>query len=444
MKKPLKVSSPGADDTSPSSSKSAAAAETGLDEPKRDDAMKRGDAQQLAYADHVLGEDSPYEEVRAAVRNTDHEQVASTVRAWILGIIFVTVGSGLNMFLSMRSPAINFPAIVVQLLVYPVGCLWARLVPARVFDTLGVRWTFNPGPFTIKAHVVITLMANVSLGYAYSTDALLALQGRPFYNFNLGWGFSLLFTLSSQLIGISLAGLFRRFLVWPAAMMWPNQFASTSLFYALHDKSKGDDGLRSNGWLVSRYRWFAMVAASMFCYYWIPGVLWQGLSVFAFATWIRPRNVVVNQLFGGTTGLSLIPLTLDWTHVTAYLGDPLLAPTHSHVNTLVGLFVFVLVATIGMVYSGTLFADHLPLVTAQTYDNTQNNYNVSRILGSGFTFDEAKYREYSPLFLAPTFALNYGLSFAALTAAIVHTALHHGNQVWHRFRAARSQEPMFT
>jgi hypothetical protein len=101
MKKPLKVSSPGADDTSPSS-KSAAAAETGLDEPKRDDAMKRGDAQQLAHADHVLGEDSPYEEVRAAVRNTDHEQVASTVRAWILGIIFVTVGSGLNMFLSMR------------------------------------------------------------------------------------------------------------------------------------------------------------------------------------------------------------------------------------------------------------------------------------------------------------------------------------------------------
>ncbi|KAK9443431.1 small oligopeptide transporter, OPT family protein [Metarhizium brunneum] len=440
MKKPLQVSSPGADDTSPSS-KSAAAAETGLDEPKRDHAMKRGDAQQLAHADHVLGEDSPYEEVRAAVRNTDHEQVASTVRAWILGIIFVTVGSGLNMFLSMRSPAINFPAIVVQLLVYPVGCLWARLVPARVFDTLGVRWTFNPGPFTIKEHVVITLMANVSLGYAYSTDALLALQGRPFYNLNLGWGFSLLFTLSSQLIGISLAGLFRRFLVWPAAMMWPNQFASTSLFYALHDKSKGDDGLRSNGWLVSRYRWFAMVAASMFCYYWIPGVLWQGLSVFAFATWIRPRNVVVNQLFGGTTGLSLIPLTLDWTYVTAYLGDPLLAPTHSHVNTLVGLFVFVLVPTIGMVYSGTLFADHLPLVTAQTYDNTQSNYNVSRILGSGFTFDEAKYREYSPLFLAPTFALNYGLSFAALTAAIVHIALHHGNEVWHRFRAARSQEP---
>lgn len=64
----------------------------------------------------------------------------------------------------------------------------------------------------------------------------------------------------------------------------------------------------------------------------IPGVLWQGLSVFAFVTckvplacfipdlcWlfflvgIRPNNVVLNQLFGGFTGLSLIPITFDWT-----------------------------------------------------------------------------------------------------------------------------------
>lgn len=134
-------------------------------------------------------------------------------------MFFVTIGSGLNMFLSMRSPAINFPALVVQLLVYPIGCFWAKVVPTRVFNTFGVKWTFNTGPFSIKEHVVVTLMSNVSIGYAYSTDALLALQGKPFYDVNLGWGFQLLFTLSSQLIGIGLAGLSRRFLVWPAAMI---------------------------------------------------------------------------------------------------------------------------------------------------------------------------------------------------------------------------------
>jgi hypothetical protein len=61
------------------------------------------------------------------------------------------------------------------------------VVPTTVFNTFGVQWTFNTGPFTIKEHVVVTLMSNVSIGYAYSTDALLALQGTPFYNISLGW-----------------------------------------------------------------------------------------------------------------------------------------------------------------------------------------------------------------------------------------------------------------
>jgi hypothetical protein len=45
------------------------------------------------------------------------------------------------------------------------------------------------------------------------------------------------------------------------------------------------------------------------------------------------------------------------------------------------------------------------------------------------------------MFLAPTFAVNYGLSFAALTAAIVHTVLFNGKEVWYRWKAARKQEP---
>lgn len=281
-------------------------------------------------------------------------------------------------------------------------------------------------------------MSTVSIGYAYATDALLALQGKPFYDINMGWGFSLLFVLSSQLIGISLAGLFRRFLVWPAPMVWPSLFSTTTLFYALHDKSLSM-GKSYNGWTMSRYRWFIIVCGSMFCYYWLPGVLFQALSVFSFVAWIRPDNVVLNQLFGGVSGLSLIPLTFDWTYVSAYLQDPLLAPTQSHVNVLIGLVIFVLLPTIGMVYTGAVYSDYLPLVTTRAYDNNQTAYNVHKILKPDFTFDEAAYKEYSPLFLAPTFALNYGLSFAALTACIVHISIHHARDIWIRFRKARDQ-----
>ncbi|TLD38096.1 small oligopeptide transporter [Venturia nashicola] len=403
-------------------------------------ASKTGDTESLREVEGAFAEDSPYEEVRAAVRNTDDESVANTVRAWILGMIAVTIGSGLNMFLSMRNPAVNFPSLVIQLAVYPIGCLWARIMPMKVFNTFGVRWTLNTGPFTIKEHTVITLMSNVSIGYAYSTDALLALKAKPLYNIDMGWGFQLLFTLSSQLIGIAFAGMFRRFLVWPSAMIWPSQFSSISLFFALHDKRKST-AEEANGWQISRYRYFLYVTLGSFVWYWVPGVIWQGLSVFAFVTWIKPNNVVVNQLFGGYSGLSLIPITFDWTYVSAYLSNPLLAPVHSLLNTLIGLIVFVVISAIGIAYTGALYSEFLPINTSQTYDNMQKPYNVSKILTPNHSFDLAKYKAYSPLFLAPTFALNYGLSFAALMAAIVHTALFNGKEIWYRFKAARNQEP---
>jgi hypothetical protein len=66
-------------------------------------------------------------------------------------------------------------------------------------------------------------MAGISITYAYSTDALLALMGKPFYNLHMSWGFQLLFTLSSQIIGIALAGLFRRFLVRLYGYEWAIQ-----------------------------------------------------------------------------------------------------------------------------------------------------------------------------------------------------------------------------
>lgn len=99
------------------------------------------------------------------------------------------------------------------------------------------------------------------------------------------------------------------------------------------------------------------------------------------------------------------------------------------------------IPALGISYTGALHTDYLPINTSTTFDNTQSAYNVTRVLGLGFSFDQEKYNAYSPLFLAPTFALNYGLSFAALTASIVHTIVFHGKEIMYRLRTASKQEP---
>lgn len=60
--------------------------------------------------------------------------------------------------------------IVAQLISFPIGRAWARWVPnVKVFGI-----PLNPGPFNVKEHVLITIMASVGAGSAYAV--------RCFYN----------------------------------------------------------------------------------------------------------------------------------------------------------------------------------------------------------------------------------------------------------------------
>jgi OPT family oligopeptide transporter len=160
-----------------------------------EDALDRHDTELEKAVEEDLEDNSPYPEVRAGVRNTDEDVPCNTVRAWVLGMIFMTIGSALNLLFSLRNPSIQITSIVAQLLSYPVGVLWAKVMPKRQFNTLGLKWSLNPGPFNIKEHTLITIMANVSFsqGAAYSTYGLETLLG--FYKVDYGWGFALLFTM---------------------------------------------------------------------------------------------------------------------------------------------------------------------------------------------------------------------------------------------------------
>lgn len=139
----------------------------------------------IAEAEHIL-EDSPYPEVRAAVRPFDEDVPANTIRAWVIGMLFTTIGSGLNMLFSMRAPSIIITTYVAQLLCHPVGIFWTMVMPNRQFNLLGLKFNLNPGPWNKKEHALVVIMANVSFGggSAYSTDIILAMK--QFYHQDFG------------------------------------------------------------------------------------------------------------------------------------------------------------------------------------------------------------------------------------------------------------------
>jgi hypothetical protein len=113
-------------------------------------------------------EDSPYAEVRASVSNMDDPEMPTlTFRMWFLGLILVLIGTCLNTFFNFRYPAPYFMPSVVLLIAYPLGKALAFLLPIRTWVLPrilgGGKFTLNPGPFNVKEHVLIYMMANVAI-----------------------------------------------------------------------------------------------------------------------------------------------------------------------------------------------------------------------------------------------------------------------------------------
>jgi len=407
-----------------------------------DAALDSSNAEKGLEVEQALIEDnSPYPEVRASVRNYDVDLPANTIRAWVIGLLLCTIGSGVNMLFSMRNPSILVTTYVIQLVAYPFGLGWDLIMPDHEFSLFGGRVRFNlkPGKFNFKEHVIIVVMSNAAYGGGalYATDIMIA--QKIWYNQVFGWGWQILLGITTLCTGYGIAGLTRRFLVWPAAMVWPSDLVNAALFYTLHDHSPSDPA-KTNGWSMGRYRWFLILFGSAFVWYWFPGWIFQGLSYFCWITWIAPDNVVVNQLFGGPSGFGLFPLTFDWTIVSGYLTSPLIFPWHAIANMIAGIFVFFTVICLGLKYTNVWYADYLPVVNSHAYDNTGHQYNVTMILDENLRFDEKLYNAYSPLYLPTQFAMAYGLSFAAVAAVIVHVSLYHGKEIWTQFKLARNQE----
>ena len=214
-------------------------------------------------------------------------------------------------------------------------------------------------------------------------------------------------------------------------MIWPENLVTCTLFNTLHSR------YRNEGRSQSRQKFFANVFLGSFCWFWFPGYIFQALSFFNWVCWIAPDNIVVNQLFGYYSGLGMSLITFDWSQI-AYISSPLAMPWWVSANVVVGFACLWILAPI-LYYSNTWYSKFLPMSTRTSYDRFGETYDIDRVLTPQLTLDVTGYENYSPMFLSATFVISYAVSFASITATLVHTLLYHGKQIWKQ-SSRRSEE----
>jgi OPT family small oligopeptide transporter len=374
---------------------------------------------------------SPYPEVRSISDPFDDPNIpVETFRAYLIGFLWAIVGSGVNTFFEPRMPSISLSSAILQILTVPSGKLLSYILPRKVFNVRGRSFTLNPGRWTFKEQMLASIIITSSNGGAYAAIYNIMVQKLGVY-YGTKWptfGFQILLVLSTQFIGFGFAGIMRRLVVYPVRAVWPTILPTIALNRALMVPENKES---VHGWRLTRSQFFAIIMASSFVYYWLPGYLFQALSQFNWLAWIGPQNFNLNTICGfNSMGINPVT-TFDWNIIST--GAPLVAPFYSQMNRYIGTLLAGAILIPAVYYSNYKWTSYLPINSNKLYTNKGEPYNTTMILTDGL-FDEKKYEQYSPPFYSAANLVLYGAFFALYPYAIIDTLLDQWRTIKSSFR----------
>lgn len=347
-----------------------------------------------------------------------------TLRMWVLALVFGTVIPGIDAFFLMRYPSISIGGLVGQLLAFPCGVAWAKVVPK--WKVLGIE--LNPGPFNMKEHACITMFVNI--GYSSKLVNTAFAEQIKYFGVNIGIGRGILSNMSAYLISFSWTGFTLPILVAPASLIWPGVLGNCALFKTLHSR----ENKPADGWTISRFSFFALVFTGSFIWYWFPDLIMPFVSyIGAWISWVRPSSAVLGQVFGVQNGLGMFPLTFDWAQISS-IGNPLVTPFWA-VACIFGSFVFwIWIILPGLYYSNKWQTAHLPIMTNSIFNKNGTKFLPKKVVDKDWNLDVKKLEKYSPVVLPISFLMHIALGLATFAALWVNFAFRFKTDVYERIK----------
>ncbi|KAJ3027335.1 UNVERIFIED_CONTAM: hypothetical protein HDU68_003996 [Siphonaria sp. JEL0065] len=389
----------------------------------------------------------------------DPNTPAFTFRSVFIGTLFCIVLSFANTCLSFRSAPFGIPAVAATIISYPMGIFMAKVLPSGFL---------NPGPFSMKEHVIVFIMASCS-GQPYGIDNVVV-QMHPtlMANTDISFMSAFAFVLVTQFLGYGFAGLTRRFLVRPTAMWWPGNITTIAIFSSFHNANTGEIQSSRYTWSRTKLFWVAFIA--LFIYQWIPQMFAPALQAIAIACVFAGRgngkpgvmtefNAIAASVSNGS---GLFGLTFDWTNIGSL---NFAQPLYANLMNAAGNIAFLWIAT-PLAYQLDMFGlnkifrlDYYSYSPLNPVTNTAvlfvGNPNSTKALGSrvspryfydktqNYNINMTAYENVAPVHLSANFILCYASSFLTITAAASHVALWYGKDIYRQamnaFRQVRDE-----
>ncbi|KAJ3112908.1 hypothetical protein HK100_002161, partial [Physocladia obscura] len=384
--------------------------------------------------------DEIYQIIDAVVPRTDDPSLpVLTFRVWLIGLFFGTLICIANTIFTFRTNQVVVTAFVVVLLAYPIGRFMANTLPSGVL---------NPGKFNFKEHALIYVIVNSMGATPYALYNIVAQKYQLYQDVNFFACF--LFAIVTQCFGYGFAGLTRRFLVRPPAMLWPSNFATIAMLNSLHE----NEDVSMGRYPMSRFKFFWLACSAMFFYTFLPqyaAPMLGALSVICWFTNNKPNNTLALALGSSSpgAGMGFMSITLDWSLYTTSFA-PITTPLWAMYNQFFGLYVTLWIVVplcwyfnvfgidqqVGSSLSDSQYGFSLntPFLYNKNGERTPTTQYVNTTTLS--TLNTTYYEMNKPVHITTYFAVNYATSFTVFVSAIVHVGLWYGKDIWNRFKTS--------
>lgn len=348
---------------------------------------KRRNAEKPAF-----GKEDPMTIISQAVPETDDPSLPTlTFRVVVIGSFFCVLGAGISQLFFYKSNSPSFSSYFVILISLPLGRWMATNLPKRRVRIL--RWSFelNPGPFSIKEHLLIAVLSSSGATSAYASD-IINIQ-ELFFNQRMGTIASLILLLTTQTIGFGFAGLVHDLLVKPVSMIFPSTLVVTTMFSTLHAQRSVDT--------KARLQFFAMAFLAMFMYQFLPSLLMPTLSSMALLCFVNNEIPAFRALSSGYKGFGLPNISLDWNAIST--SGPLYQPWWAALNFYAGIAGAMYIVMPVLYFTNFWDVQKFPAaIDSGLYENkTFNKFDVVSLLKPDNTLDWDKYETRKPMLLSP-------------------------------------------
>lgn len=377
-----------------------------------------------------------------AVDIRDDGDQALTFRSIVLGTLFAGMGAALCQIYLFKPVQLGVSTVFLLLLIYTAGNGWANLFPKRSwvegthFEKLGgILHFINPGPFSIKEHVVASLVASTAAGGSTAVQNF-AVQ-KLYYNTNVDATTAVLATFSTACFGYGLVGLLRPLTVYPSEMVYWGNLPTVSVFQALHFDTTAN---------TKRVKLFWTAFTAMFFYEIIPAYMFpllNGINVFCLAGQKASANTVniFTNLFGGTDGnegLGLLSFSFDWQYIgSGYMSLPLI----QQANSWIGYF-FCYIIVMGIYYSNLWNSLAFPMLSTSIFSSNGSIYEQSAVFGTNFELNRTALAEIGLPALTGSNAWSNLTQNLAIGGLVAHVVLFWGPYAVDSFKLAyRKEQP---